>query len=453
MVDLLYSVGGFVLALAVLIAVHEFGHFWVARKVGVRVLRFSLGFGRPLYRREFGTDRTEFVVAAVPLGGYVKMLDEREGEVEPQEAHRAFNRQSLWARTAVVLAGPAANFLFAVLAYAAVNMVGVDGLSPVVGRVEPGSISAQAGFRSGDRLESIDGRTVRSWDEHALYLFNRALDGRPVSVRVADAAGEERTLRLDFSALAGRDLEAGFLTRDAGLWPRLPPAEFGTPLPGGPAEQAGVRAGDRVVSIDGQAVTTPGEVVQMLRARPARTVVVRVERDGAVLDLTVHTLAETTAEGEVVGKMQVPIQLPPLPEAWKVHVQYGPFKALTRAVDTTWSMSALILKMLGRMVTMKASTRNISGPLTIARAAGQSVQVGLNQFLAFLAIVSVSLGVINLLPIPVLDGGHLLYHLGEAFYGRPLPERVMLWGQQIGILLILGLMSLAFYNDLVRFLQ
>jgi len=453
MVDFLYSVGGFVLALAVLIAVHEFGHFWVARKVGVRVLRFSLGFGRPLYRREFGTDRTEFVVAAVPLGGYVKMLDEREGEVEPQEAHRAFNRQSLWARTAVVLAGPAANFLFAILAYAAVNMVGVDGLSPVVGRVEPGSISAQAGFRSGDRLESIDGRTVRSWDEHALYLFNRALDGRPVSVRVADAAGEERTLRLDFSALAGRDLEAGFLTRDAGLWPRLPPAEFGAPLPGGPAEQAGVRAGDRVVSIDGQAVTTPGEVVQMLRARPARTVVVRVERDGAVLDLTVHTLAETTAEGEVVGKMQVPIQLPPLPEAWKVHVQYGPFKALTRAVDTTWSMSALILKMLGRMVTMKASTRNISGPLTIARAAGQSVQVGLNQFLAFLAIVSVSLGVINLLPIPVLDGGHLLYHLGEAFYGRPLPERVMLWGQQIGILLILGLMSLAFYNDLVRFLQ
>jgi len=453
MSEFLYSALGFLLALAVLIAVHEFGHFWVARRVGVRVLRFSLGFGRPLYQREFGPDRTQFVVAAIPLGGYVKMLDEREGDVDPAEAHRAFNRKSLWARSAVVLAGPGANFLFAVLAYAVLNMTGVEGLSPVVGRVQPDSLAQAAGFRTGDRLLDVDGRAIRSWDEQALYLFNRALDGKSVAMGVEDPDGARRVLRLDFSGLARTDLEAGFLTRDVGLWPRLPPPLLGEPTPGGPADQAGLRAGDQVKSVDGEPVATPLDLVQLLRARPGRAVALQVERDGAELALTVHTLAETGEDGQVVGKMQAPIQMAPLPAQWKVRVQDGPVAALAGAVDTTWSMSALILKMFGRMVMLEASTKNISGPLTIARAAGQSAQIGFDQFLAFLAIVSVSLGVINLLPIPVLDGGHLLYHLGEAFYGRPLPERVMLWGQQIGILLILGLMSLAFYNDLVRFLQ
>ena len=450
MTDLLYSVGAFVVALGVLIAVHEFGHFWVARRLGVKVLRFSIGFGKPLWSRRVGEDRMELAIGAFPLGGYVKMLDETEGEVSPQELHRAFNRQKTWKRMAIVVAGPLFNFLFAILAYWAVYMIGVDGIKPVVGKVTENSIAQHAGFRAGDLILSIDGKEVQSWDQRRLYLFQRALDRARVNVEVRDAQGNVETRLLDLSSLPVQEVNASLLERGIGLIGFFPePLPVIGAMEPGPAASAGMKIGDRLVEINGEPVPSWEQLVEVISKSPGKKVNVTVEREGARHDFKV-TPDAVEQGGQTIGRINIRPRFTDIPEAMRVKVRFGVAEALTEGARSTWSMSVLTLEMLYRMLKLEVSARNISGPITIAQYAGYSAKVGVEQFVLFLAVISISLGVLNLLPIPVLDGGHLMYYIIESIKGSPLSERTMILGQQVGVALLGGLMMLAFYNDLTR---
>ena len=453
MTDILYTIVAFLVALGILIVVHEFGHYWVAKRLGVKVLRFSIGFGRPLWTRRFGPDRTELVIAALPLGGYVKMLDESEGEVSEAEKHRAFNRQALPVRCAVVVAGPLFNFLFAVLAYAAVFMVGIDGIAPIVGKVVPGSIAAQAGFHKGDVLLRLDDKNVVSWDQRRLYLFAQALSRSSVRVEVRDAKGVIHTRVLDLSKVPLDKIDAGLLERGLGLYGYIPEI---LPVIGaleeGPASRAGMQVGDRIVDINGQPVKTWNDVVAGISPNPGKPLRITVERAGKRLQFEV-TPAAVDRNGETVGQIKIRPSYAQLPPELKVRVRYGFFGALREGAVSTWTMSILTIKMLFKMLELEVSTKNISGPITIAQYAGHSAKIGLDRFVLFLAVVSISLGVLNLLPIPVLDGGHLFYYIIEAIKGSPVSDRVMIWGQQFGILVLIGLMMLAFYNDFTRIFQ
>lgn len=451
MIDFLFYAAAFVVALGVLIVVHEFGHFWVAKRLGVKVLRFSVGFGKPLWRREFGPDRTEFVVAALPLGGYVKMLDETEGPVPKAQAHRAFNRQPIWKRIPIVAAGPIFNFIFAILAYWAVYMLGIEGIRPVIGSVAPNSIAERGGFKEGDQLLALDGQTVQSWGQRRLYLFQRALDHAVVNVEVKDAQGRVQNRELDLREVPSTAVDATLLERGIGLQPYIPqvfPVIGG--IEEGPAKRAGMQVGDRFVSIAGQPVKGWEDVVSQISSRPGQPVAVEVERDGQRVKLEVTP--DTVVQGDrKIGQIKIRPQVAEIPADMRVRVKLPPVEALTESVHNTWSMSALTLEMLYRMAKLEISSKNISGPITIAQYAGYSAKTGGVQFLMFLAVISISLGVLNLLPIPVLDGGHLMYYIIEGIKGGPVSERVMLFGQQVGIALLAGLMLLAFYNDLMRF--
>ncbi len=450
MTDLLYSVGAFVVALGVLIAVHEFGHFWVARRLGVKVLRFSIGFGKPLWSRRVGKDRMELAIGAFPLGGYVKMLDETEGEVSSQELHRAFNRQKTWKRMAIVVAGPLFNFLFAILAYWAVYMIGVDGIKPVVGKVTESSIAQQAGFHAGDLILSIDGKEVQSWDQRRLYLFQRALDRARVNVEVRDAQGNVETRLLDLSSLPVQEVNASLLERGIGLIGFFPePLPVIGAMEPGPAARAGMKIGDRLVEVNGEPVPSWERLVEAISKSPGKAVHVTVEREGARHDFEV-TPDAVEQSGQTIGRINIRPQFTDIPDAMRVKVRFGVAEALTEGARNTWSMSVLTLEMLYRMLKLEVSARNISGPITIAQYAGYSAKVGVEQFVLFLAVISISLGVLNLLPIPVLDGGHLMYYIIESIKGSPLSERTMMLGQQVGVALLGGLMMLAFYNDLTR---
>jgi regulator of sigma E protease len=451
--DILYTIVAFLVALGILIVVHEFGHYWVAKRLGVKVLRFSIGFGRPLWIRRFGPDQTELVVAALPLGGYVKMLDESEGEVAEAEKHRAFNRQGLAVRAAVVVAGPLFNFLFAVIAYAVVFMVGIDGIAPVVGKVAPGSIAEQAGFQDGDVLLRFDDKDIVSWDHRRLYLFARALSRASVRVEVRDADGAVHTRVLDLSKVPLEKVDAGLLERGLGLYgyiPQILPV-IGA-LEDGPALQAGLQVGDRIVDINGQPVKTWNDVVEGISPNPGKPLRITVDRAGERLQFDV-TPAAADRDGRIVGQVKIRPSYAEIPAELKVRVRYGPFGALREGAVSTWTMSILTIKMLFKMLQLEVSTKNISGPITIAQYAGHSAKIGLDRFIMFLAVVSISLGVLNLLPIPVLDGGHLFYYCIEAIKGSPVSDRVMIWGQQFGILVLIGLMMLAFYNDFTRIFQ
>ncbi len=450
MINFLYYAAAFVVALGVLITVHEFGHFWVARRLGVKVLRFSVGFGKPLWSRRVGADDMELAIGAFPLGGYVKMLDEGEGEVPPQEAHRAFNRQKTWKRMAIVVAGPLFNFLFAIVAYWGAYMIGVNGVIPVVGKVMDGSIAEQAGFHAGDVILSIDGKKVQSWDQRRLYLFQRALDHARVDMEVRDAQGQIESRELDLSKLPLSDVNASLLERGIGLIGYISePLPVIGALEPGPAARAGMKVGDRVVDINGEPVHSWDELVNLVSKRPGKPIHVTAERDGARLgfELTPDTVEQ---DGHKIGRIGIRPQFSELPDDMRVKVRYGVVEALTEGVNNTWSMSVLTVEMLYRMLKLQVSARNISGPITIAQYAGYSAKVGAVQYVLFLAVISISLGVLNLLPIPVLDGGHLMYYIIESVKGSPLPERVLMIGQQVGVALLVGLMILAFYNDLTR---
>lgn len=441
-------------AIGVLVVVHEFGHYWVAKQLGVKVLRFSVGFGPPLWVRRFGRDRTEFVLAAIPLGGYVKMLDENDTKVAKKDLPRAFNRQSLPKRAAIVLAGPMFNFLFAILAYWLLFSVGTEGLKPVVGKVVDNSIAAQAGFHSGDELLSIDGKPVASWDQRRMYLFQRALDRDQVDVEVRNTRGDLEMRRLDLSTLTADQVSTGLLEKGLGLYPAMPDI-----LPvlehldeKGAGAKSGLHKGDVISAIDGKPVRLWDDVRSIISANPERALQFSIERNRQALSVTVTT-GKIERNGKTEGYIGVAPRIPEYPKEMLVSTRLDPLHALYESVQSTWLMSSLTLEMLVKMVKLEVSTKAISGPITIAQAAGNSAHAGWDRFVMFLAVVSIGLGVLNLLPVPVLDGGHLAIYLIEAVKGSPLSERSLYWGQQVGITLLFALMALAFYNDFVRILQ
>ena len=454
MEGILFKIAAFVVAIGLLVAVHEFGHFWVARRLGVKVLRFSIGFGRPLWRRQSGPDAPEYVIAAIPLGGYVKMLDEREGPVPSEELHRAFNRQSLWVRSAVVAAGPLFNFLFAILAFWLVLVLGETGMRPLIGDVGPGSPAARAEFRSGDEIVAVNGQRTPTWSLALQELATASVGDPELRVAVRDREGVSR-LRIMPASDLGDLAETRDLLGQIGLEPERPPfpAVFGTILPGEPAQQAGLQEGDRIVLVDGEGLDDWGQWVKYVQARPGVEIKLLIERAGQTLPVSV-TPAPLVRNDEVIGRIGASNQpVPGLVERYRVEYRLGLWEAFPAAVARTGEYSVLTLKVIGRVLTGEASIRNLSGPISIADAAGKTASIGVVYFLKFLAIVSISLGVLNLLPVPILDGGHLLYFLVEAVKGSPPSEAALAKGQAIGLVMLLGLMTLALYVDVLRLLE
>jgi regulator of sigma E protease len=451
---LLTTLVAFVIALGSLILFHELGHYLVARALNVKVLRFSIGFGRPLVSRTYGADRTEWVIAAFPLGGYVKMVDEREGRVAAEDLPRAFNRQSVYRRFAIVSAGPIANFLLAIAIYWVLFISGMPGLRPILNEPPSATPAHAAGFHEGDTLLKIGAEPVATWQDARWLLLQHAVNRSAVKIETSDRKGYIEVRTLDLSSLTSEDLDSDFL-RAAGLLrfnPPLPPV-LGQVIEGAPAHKAGLREGDRVVAIDGVAVSEWQDVVGAVRERPDAAVVLEVERDGTRVQVEVMTEAVNEG-GRTIGRMGAAPKVDPQSmRAVLTEVRYGVGESLVRAVGKTWETSLFSLRMLGKMLTGHISLKNLSGPITIADYAGQSAQVGWIAYLSFVALISISLGVLNLLPVPLLDGGHLMYYTIEILKGRPVSERAMQIGQHVGMALLFTLMLLALFNDVNRLIS
>ena len=443
----------FIFTLALLIVVHEYGHYAVARLCGVRVLRFSVGFGRILASRR---DRsgTQWALSAFPLGGYVKMLDEREGEVPAEELPRAFNRQGVWKRIAIVAAGPAANLLLAVLLYWVLYATGVPALKPLLGEPLTGSPAAVAGLRSGEEVTRINGIRVESWQDLHLQLLKHGFGAAGIELETRDAAGNIAFRRLDLTGMDRAAFEKDPLGQ-LGLSRYSPPMApvIGELQPGGIAQRAGIATGDVVTAVNGVAVTRWDEVVQAIRAHPGTPLTLELQREGAAIAVEL-TPERVDQGGQSIGRIGAGPRLDPeVFQALQTEVRYPLFTALWRGLQKTWELALFTLEMLGRMIIGQASLQNLSGPITIADYAGQSASAGIVPFVTFLALISISLGVLNLLPVPILDGGHLLYYCAELATGRPVSERIQEIGQRVGIGLIVFLMFLALYNDLFRLLS
>ncbi len=453
--EVLGSIWWLLVALGLLITFHEFGHFWVARKLGVRVLRFSVGFGKAIWSRR-GADDTEYMVAAVPLGGYVKMLDEREGPVADNELDQAFNRKSVWTRIAIVSAGPIFNLVFAVIAFWVMFMVGIPEMRPVVGEVS--GIAAEAGLEPGDAIVAVDDVDTRTWSHAILELVAHALDRNDTRVTVENEDGAQSSHVLDLSSLGAEFSEEKTLEA-VGIEPwrlNIEPV-VGEVSDDSPAERAGIYTGDRIVKIGGEDVPSWSWIGHLVQTHGAggEPLAVTVDRDGVILELEVRPRKEKT--GFLSSRLLLGItnqeisdeQRAALDRAAMV-LRLGPLDGLGAAVKETWRLTGSTLGLLGRMITGKASVKNLSGPISIARFANTSAAAGLSHFLFFLGAISLSLGILNLLPIPVLDGGHLLYYLIELLKGSPVSEQAQVAGQYFGLIALAGLMSLAFINDILR---
>ena len=451
---MIHTLLSFLAALTVLIAVHEFGHYWVARRAGVKVIRFSIGFGRPLWRRQQRPEDTEFVISAIPLGGYVRMADEREAPVPPADLPRAFNRQSLRTRAAIVAAGPAANFVLAILLYWLVFMIGEPGIRPLLGDITAGTLAAEAGFRAGDEIVAVGDVPTPTWSEAMSQIIEQAMDVERLAVVVNTTAGETRQLDLLLPSELSQSPDK--LYERLGLVPWQPELE---PIVehvehDSRAEQAGLLPGDRIVSADEIAVGTWQAWVKIVRTHPETPIRLIVRRGDKELPVLIRPAGVTAPDGTTSGRIGAAARIPPeIERQMQVTYRLGFLPALTAAISKTAAYSGLTLRMIGRMLIGKAALENLSGPLSIAQYAGASARLGVAQFLKFLAAISVSLGVLNLLPIPVLDGGHLTLYGIEWIRGAPLSEQTVLVCQQIGLFILISLMSLAFYLDLERLLS
>ncbi|RAT14893.1 zinc metallopeptidase RseP [Lonsdalea populi] len=450
MMNILWSLAAFIVALGVLITVHEFGHFWVARRCGVRVERFSIGFGKALWRR-WDRQGTEYVIALIPLGGYVKMLDGRVVDVPPELVNQAFDRKTVWQRAAIVSAGPMANFIFAIFAYWLVFILGVPGVRPVVGEVLPDSIAAQAQISPGMELKSIDGIETPDWDSVRLAFISK----------IGDADMTIGTAPLGSSLIEQKklDLRSWSFEPDKqdpavslGIVPRGPQVEavLAEIQPHSAAEKAGLQAGDRIVKVDGRQLSRWQQFVIAVRERPGERVELSVEREGETLSIVLTPDSKMLGKDRVEGFAGVVPRVTPLPEEYKTVRQYGPFSAVYEATDKTWQLMKLTVGMIGKLIAGDVKLNNLSGPISIAQGAGMSADYGLIYYLMFLALISVNLGIINLFPLPVLDGGHLLFLAIEKLKGGPVSERVQDFSYRIGTVLLMMLMGLALFNDFSR---
>ncbi|OOZ18700.1 RIP metalloprotease RseP [Solemya velum gill symbiont] len=439
-----------IIAIGLLVTVHEFGHFWVARKLGVKVLRFSVGFGSPLWKRT-ARDGVEYVVAAIPLGGYVKMLDEREGGVDEAELPKAFNRQKLGVRTAIVLAGPLANLIFAIFAYWAIFLSGETGLKPILDEPIPESAAAAAGFRSGDEIVEVGGESANSWERVIYQLVEYAVDGEAAPVSVVGEDGMQRELFLPAESLLVLTESQGAVSQ-IGLVQKLPhiPAVIGEVVTDSPAEAAGFQPGDRVTGVNGKPIQDWHGWSREIRENPGRGLEVEVERNGR-LQLLQLIPGEKGSGDSVIGFAGVSYTDDVDFGRYRFEIHYTPLAALERAAQETWKMSALTLKVIGGMLSGQLSVESLGGPVTIAKAAGDTAEIGIGAFVRFLAMLSLTIGILNLLPIPVLDGGRLVFYLIEFLAGRPLPDSVQARAQGIGMMIMLGIMLLALYVDFGRF--
>ena len=448
--SILHTILWFLVAIGILVVIHEFGHYLAARWAGVKVLRFSVGFGKPLFSRRFGRDQTEWTLSALPFGGYVKMLDEREGAVSEADLPRAFNRATVWRRIGIVAAGPAANFLLAIAFYWVLLMQGLPALKPIIGEPPADTPAARAGLVAGDEIVRVNGIETPTFTDLRLTLLRAGVAGDPLHFDLGDG----RQVRIAPVPLDTDNLEQDTL-RPLGIVrfdPDMAPV-VGKILPEGAAARDGLREGDRLVSVNGQPVARWQDWVEVVRAHAARPMQLEILRDGRTLPLSI-TPDSVDEAGQRVGKIGAGPRidesvLAPL----MTEVRYGPLDALWRGAAKTWDMSVFTLEMMGRMVLGQVSWKNLSGPLTIADYAGQSATLGWISFVSFLALVSVSLGVLNLLPIPLLDGGHLMYYVAEVLTGRPVSERIMETGARIGMMLLLLLMSFALFNDVQRLIS
>ena len=446
---LLWNIGAFIVALGLLVAVHEFGHFWVARRCGVKVERFSIGFGKAIWRR-LGKDGTEYVLALIPLGGYVKMLDGRVDELKPGEEAQAFNHKSVWARMAIVAAGPMANFVFALFAFWLMFMIGVPSVKPVVGEVRPASIVAEAGILPGMEIVGVGGEETCDWESVTYALISHLGDDSvQLKLKAANTSyAVDKTLQLaGWKFDPDKESPIGSL----GIVPLggkvLPVVE--AVVPSSASEKAGLQIGDRIKGVDGEAITEWAQFVERVQQSPAQPLQVTVERGGSEMTLTL-TPDGKKVKGQLVGFVGLSPQLVPLPDEYRTLLQYGPLQALWHGVQKTWSLITLTFDMIGKLIGGIVSLDNLSGPISIAKGAGSSADYGLVYFLGFLALISVNLGIINLFPLPVLDGGHLVYFLIEAITGKPVSEKIQEVGFRIGAAILMLLMGIALFNDFAR---
>lgn len=450
MVSALINLLAFIAAISILVAVHEYGHYLVGRWVGMKVLRFSIGFGRPVWTRIAGEDRTEYCISAIPLGGYVRFLDSREGPINAEDEGRAFNQRPIPARLLVLLAGPAFNFIFAIVAYWALLAGGIMVLTPAVGSVTPESYAATAGLRFGDKIVAVGDTDTSDWESTLVAILGEMVSDGRIPLTLESEAGGRRTATIIVGDDRTRLTEPGVLFDGLGFQPWQPPAIVGQITDGGAAAAAGLAVGDRITAIDTEPVGNFNELRAVVGPRPNQEVSVEYVREGRTESVNVM-LGEHDIDGETRGLLGIALS-----ESAGDYYQlrtFTPYESLREAATKTWTSTLFTMQMLGRMVTGDVSIKNISGPINIAQFAGDSAQRGIRSFLAFLAIISISLGVLNLLPVPVLDGGQIVYQLVEMIKGSPMTERAQILGQQAGILALLLLMSFAFYNDIARILS